>query len=195
MRTGKFSGLYRRVCNPHGGEYAEFLRLHGNFHSIGENCSIQTNTVFTDPHLVRLGNNVQFSQCTLICHDGVVGMLDNAYHVKLDSVGKIDILDNVFIGFNAIILPNVTIGPNAVVAAGAVVTKDVAPGDVVAGVPARPIGRVDDLVKKMSANTQNLPWVDLINSRTSGILEFGGVDPQIESELRRQRIKHFFPEL
>ncbi|HEV2804495.1 MAG TPA: acyltransferase [Chthoniobacterales bacterium] len=46
------------------------------------------------------------------------------------------ISDNVWIGMNAIILKGVTIGENSVVAAGAVVTKSVPPGVVVAGNPA-----------------------------------------------------------
>jgi len=37
-------------------------------------------------------------------------------------------------------LPGVTVGEGAVVAAGAIVTNDVAPYSVVAGVPARPMG-------------------------------------------------------
>ena len=45
----------------------------------------------------------------------------------------------VFIGPRAIILPGVTIGDGAVVAAGAVVTKDVEPGMIVGGVPAKVI--------------------------------------------------------
>lgn len=44
---------------------------------------------------------------------------------------------NAWIGAAATILPGVTIGENAVVAAGAVVTKDVPPNTVVAGVPAK----------------------------------------------------------
>ncbi len=48
--------------------------------------------------------------------------------------------DYVFIGPRAIILPGVTIGKGAIVAAGAVVTKDVAPFSVVAGIPAISIG-------------------------------------------------------
>src|SRR5258708_10795028 len=47
--------------------------------------------------------------------------------------------DYVFIGPRAIILPGVTIGKGAAIAAGAVVTKNVAPLDIVGGVPAKPI--------------------------------------------------------
>jgi maltose O-acetyltransferase len=48
---------------------------------------------------------------------------------------------NVWIGGGAIILPGVTVGDDAIIGAGAVVTKDVAPGTTVGGNPARPIGR------------------------------------------------------
>lgn len=53
---------------------------------------------------------------------------------------KVVIEDYVFIGPRAIILPGVTLGKGAVVAAGAVVTKDVEPLSIVAGVPAKVIG-------------------------------------------------------
>ena len=44
--------------------------------------------------------------------------------------------DDVWIGANAVVLPGVTIGSHSVVAAGAVVTRDVPPGSLAAGVPA-----------------------------------------------------------
>ncbi len=50
--------------------------------------------------------------------------------------------DRVFVGANAVINMGVTVGDGAVVGAGTVVTGDVAPGAIVAGVPARVIGRV-----------------------------------------------------
>ena len=186
MRYGKFPSLYIKFCNPTSEEYTEFVRRHGNLYSIGSNCSILPGTVFTDPAYVRIGNNVHFSCCTLIGHDGLIAMVNRAYNVRVDSVGKIDIGDNVFIGYGAIILPNVTISSNAIVGAGAVVSQDVAEGYIVAGVPARPMGRVEDLVKKLQAQTQSLPWADLINSRE------GGFDAAIEPQLVQLRVSHFY---
>lgn len=61
---------------------------------------------------------------------------------------KVAIEDYVFIGPRAIILPGVTVGRGAVVAAAAVVTKDVAPKTIVAGVPAKKIG--DRKIKELS---------------------------------------------
>jgi serine O-acetyltransferase len=54
--------------------------------------------------------------------------------------------DDVFIGANAQVLGGVTVGNGATIASGAVVTTDVAPGDMVGGVPARVIGRTPDVL-------------------------------------------------
>ena len=53
---------------------------------------------------------------------------------------------NVWIGANATVLPGVTIGDGAIVAAGAVVAKDVPPGVIVGGVPAKTLKRVERTV-------------------------------------------------
>ena len=188
FRTGRMRSVYIRICRPGGREYADYLSLHGNFFAIGERCRINLGTNVTNPPYVRLGNNVSLSDCTILGHDGVVAVLNDAYQVKLDSVGKVDIKDNVFIGHGAIVLPGVTIGPNAVVAAGAVVTKDVMPGDIVGGVPARPISRMDDLVRRLQEQTDALPWVDLIKRRN------GPYDPEMEAELIKKRVKYFYPD-
>ena len=186
FKKGKCTGLYIKYCRPGSEEYIEFLRQHGKLNSIGQNCRINLGVNISNPEYVRLGNNIILSDCTLLGHDGVVGVLNVAYGVKLDSVGKIDIKDNVFIGHGAIILPGVTIGPNAVVAAGAVVTKDVQPGDIVGGVPAKPISRMDDLVRRLQEETDLLPWADIIRKRE------GTFDPKLEPALIAMRVKYFF---
>ena len=54
------------------------------------------------------------------------------------------------VGVNVTLLPGVVVGENALVGAGSVVTKDVASGTVVAGNPARVVGRAEDFFKKAS---------------------------------------------
>lgn len=58
------------------------------------------------------------------------------------STSAVVIEDDIWIGANAVILPGVTIGHHSVVAAGAVVTKDVPPHSLVAGVPAKVIKQI-----------------------------------------------------
>ncbi len=59
----------------------------------------------------------------------------------MHGTGPITIGDRVFLGQRCVVLGGVTIGDGATVGAHAVVTKDVAPGQTVVGIPARPVGR------------------------------------------------------
>ena len=68
-----------------------------------------------------------------------------------DRGGEVLIGDRAWIAYRAIVLPGVRIGEGAVVAAGAVVTRDVAPYQIVAGSPAKPVGeRSRDLRYRLS---------------------------------------------
>lgn len=107
--------------------------------TIGRNVSIQTgvyiptNTVIEDD--VFLGPNVS------ITNDKYMGRGD----IKLIGAR---IERGARIGSNSTILPGIRIGRDSLVAAGAVVTKDVPPYKMVAGVPAKVIGDVPENHRK-----------------------------------------------
>lgn len=186
MWTGKGQAAYRRFYQPSGTEYAEYLKRHGGFYAIGEDCYISPQAQITDPDYVSIGNNVRISNCHIFGHDGSVNMINRAFGLKLDSVGKVEIRDNVFLAHGCVIQPGVTIGPNAIVSAGSVVNRDVEPGVIAAGVPAKPMGTVAMYADLLSARNKQYPWRHLIESR------IGDFDPALEPELRRMRIEHFY---
>src|SRR4030088_2985577 len=117
VRNPRFEASYRRFCRPSGRAWAEMLRERGDFYAMGEYCSIDPHALIEDRAYIRIGNNVRLATCYVFGHDGSVNMINRALGLRLDSVGKIDIRDNVFIGFGVIILPGATIGPNAIVSA------------------------------------------------------------------------------
>ena len=67
-------------------------------------------------------------------------ILNRVFELGDVKKASIRIEDDAWIGFNAAILRGVTIGRGAIVAAGALVTHDVEPYTIVAGIPARKIG-------------------------------------------------------
>lgn len=186
MKTGRGRGLYRRFCQPSAYEWADYLARWGGLHAVGRDVRISPGCNITDPTLVRIGSNVTLADCTLLGHDGVIRILNTRYGKKLDSVGPVDIRDNCFIGYGSIVMPNVTIGPDSIVAAGAVVTKDVPPGMVVGGNPARPICSTEDLVDRLEKRAEAYPWIELIRQRE------GAYDPRLEPRLKAMRVAHFF---
>ena len=87
---------------------------------------------------VNIGHDVAIARCVTI--------MDTDHHALTGArtrEGPVQIGNHVWIGANATILKNVTIGDGAVVAAGSIVTRDVAAGALVAGVPARFIRNVE----------------------------------------------------
>lgn len=104
--------------------------------------------------------------------------LDRA-HVKdaWDMKGDILIGNDVWIGYEAVILAGVTIGDGAIIAARAVVTKDVPPYTIVGGVPAKPIRKrfPDKTIERLLA----LKWWDWDAERIArhiDALQLGQID-------------------
>lgn len=105
----------------------------------GKRVFVNSGCKFQDQGGITIGDDV------LIGQNVVIATLNHA--MDPDSRGDmapkpVHIGNKVWIGANATILPGVSIGEGAIVAAGAVVTKDVAPRTVVAGIPAKIIKRL-----------------------------------------------------
>ncbi|WIG61817.1 MAG: hypothetical protein OJF49_004566 [Ktedonobacterales bacterium] len=114
----------------------------------------------SEPYLIEIGKHVTISNdCIFVTHDGGTWVFrDRPEFRGVARFGTIRILDNCFIGARTIILPGVTIGPNAVVGAGSVVRKDVPPGEVHAGNPARFITTVEDYAERSRERSPHLDW-------------------------------------
>ena len=117
--------------------------------SIGKNAVIMMGAVINIG--AEIGENTMIDMNAVV---GARGTIGKNVHIGAGSViaGVLEppsktpviIEDNVMIGANAVILEGVRVGEGAVVAAGAVVTQDVAPNTVVAGMPARVIKEKDE---------------------------------------------------
>lgn len=89
---------------------------------------------------VKIGNNCKFGPITMIMDSDFHDIKD---HSKEGQTSEVIIEDNVWIGARATILKGVTIGEGSIVAVGSVVTKNVPPNSVVAGVPAVIVKNID----------------------------------------------------
>lgn len=150
----------------------DWLKKKEVFYKMGENCYYHTRDIPAEPYLLSLHNNVRIAaNVRFITHDTISLVIDGIpeYYNKHGRmkyfIGNIEIFDNVMIGANSTILYNVKIGPNAIVAAGSVVTKDVPPGTVVGGNPAKVICSFDDFVNRRYHILEN--WIE----KTDGIDE------------------------
>ena len=141
-------------------------------YSLGRDSSIHMG-VFVTGRNIHIGDNVVINRRVYL--DGRIGVIirnnvsisPEVYLVSMEHDpndpsfstrgGQIVIEDNAWIGARALILPGVNVGEGAVVAACAVVTKDVEPYTIVAGVPARPIGQRS---RKIEYRCRYFPWFD-----------------------------------
>ena len=131
---------------------------------IGSGCQISAYVCITEPHNVSIGNKVILNEGVIVqsCNGASISIgnnvvlsygamvltggldLSKGYVTHEHSAAPVVIEESVWIGARSIILPGVTVGKGAVIAAGSTVTKDVPPGAIVGGVPARVIRSLGD---------------------------------------------------
>ena len=142
VRLGKdvkifdFVNLYGCTIDD-GSKIGTFVEIQKNSF-IGKNCKISSHTFICEGvHIednVFIGHNVTFINDL---YPRATSLDGNLQTEKDWAVIETFINKGASIGSSATIMCGITVGENAIVGAGAVVTKDVPPNTVVAGVPAR----------------------------------------------------------
>lgn len=134
--------IYRKIFRLNMGKnsiiyWGAEIRAHENL-EIGRGTIIGDKSLLDARNGIKIGSNVNLSSNVSIYteqHDH----RDPLFRCNSDSSFGVEIEDRVWIGPNVVVLHSVTIGEGAVVAAGAVVTKNVEPYTIVAGIPAHKI--------------------------------------------------------
>lgn len=152
-----------RLQTGHGALIREFTCL-------GDDVSVGSHSIIE--HHVKIGHRVRIHSGAFIpefsvleddCWIGPRVVLTNAPHPRCVNLPKclngVTIRKGAKIGANVTILPGVEVGENALIGAGAIVTKDVPPGIVVAGSPAKIICGIEDLICPYDGKT--LPYGNL----------------------------------
>jgi acetyltransferase-like isoleucine patch superfamily enzyme len=149
---GKFTLFKQKLLNLiarvtiHGGLRIWLYRQVGV--NIGKDCVVEMYANLDDqfPELIFFEDHSGPSRHVIImCHDDVAAKAaptdstERGFNKRYGSVAPVRLKSNSGIGTGSILLPGVTVHEGAYVGAGAVVTKDVPPYTVVAGVPARVI--------------------------------------------------------
>ncbi|RIL71447.1 sugar O-acetyltransferase [Staphylococcus devriesei] len=109
---------------------------------LGHNVFVNSNCYFMDGGGITIGNDVFIGpSCGFYtAHHPLTYQERNK---GLELAQPIIIGNNIWFGGNVVVTPGVTIGDGSVIAAGSVVTKDVPPNSLIAGVPAKVVRTID----------------------------------------------------
>lgn len=133
------------------GIFAPFYCEYGVNIKVGKGCFVNYNCTFLDVSPITLGDGVWIGANVnlvtpnhpLLAEERLVANYPDGTH-DLEYSDPITVKDGCWICSGATVCGGVTIGENSVVAAGAVVTRDVPPNSLVAGVPAKVIRQIDE---------------------------------------------------
>ncbi len=154
VKLGKNVKIYRKeLVNLYGCEIGgnskigSFVEVQKNA-KIGKNCKIEAFAFIPEGVVLEdevfVGPHACFTNDRLPRATTAEGSLKTGEDWK---VSKTIVKRRASIGANATIICGITIGENSMVGAGSVVTKDVPANSIVAGNPAKAIGKVKDIIK------------------------------------------------
>lgn len=107
---------------------------------IGDDCFVGDECLLDLAEGVRLERQVTLAERVLVLTHTNVGYRDHPLQAHFPATAAPVVVEaGSFLGANATVLPGVRVGAQSFVAAGSVVTADVPPRTLVAGVPARPL--------------------------------------------------------
>ncbi len=117
------------------------LRTYGGTIKIGDSCFINSFTVLYGHGNLTIGNGCLIGpQVTIVPANYGFKDKDVPFRLQIPTMKGITIEDNVWIGAGVTILDGCTIGEGSIIGAGAVITRNVEPYSIAAGVPAKRIG-------------------------------------------------------
>ena len=142
--------VFLRMCGASIGSNSILHRFtlinvdRGGFRSlrIGANCFVGPEVLIDLAGPVLLEDHVTLAPRSMLLTHFNVGYTDHPLMARLPpKTAAVTILRGCFVGAAAVVLAGCRIGPNAVVGASALVNRDVAPGELVGGVPIRSLNQ------------------------------------------------------
>jgi len=113
---------------------------------VGKNFNRQSSTRLDPSHcwLISIGDDVTLSnKVQILAHDDTTRT-----YLGYGRIAPVTIGDRVFVGANTTILMNTTIGNDVIIGAGSLVTGNIPDDSIVAGVPARVIGKTSEYIAR-----------------------------------------------
>ena len=113
---------------------------------VGKNFNRQSSTRLDPSHcwLISIGDDVTIgNKVQILAHDDTTRT-----YLGYGRIAPVTIGDRVFIGANSTILMNTTIGNDVIIGAGSLVTGNIPDNSIVAGVPAKVIGKTSEYIER-----------------------------------------------
>lgn len=139
------------VCPPLRCDYGAHVH-------VGEGTFINYDCVMLDAADIRIGAHCQLAP-RVVLTTATHPLSPEPRAQRWESAAPITIEDNVWLGAGVIVLPGVTVGRESVIGAGAVVTKDVPPGVLAVGTPARVVRQLSGARPEITGAVRNRTWI------------------------------------